>query len=82
MRMTPAEAIVACTLNAAAAIASDAELGSIEPGKLADIAFFDVVDYRQLPFFLGFNLCSRTIRRGKIIYQAPPVRPTLSGSTR
>lgn len=84
MRMAPAEAITSCTLNAAVAVGQEAEVGSIEPGKLADLALFDTPDYREIPHYFGFNLCTTTIRRGKIIYYAgsvpPVVRPRLSST--
>lgn len=73
------EAIAACTLNAAAAMARQETIGSIEPGKRADLAIFSVSDYRLIPYYFGFNLCAMTIRRGKIIYRgatAPRPSPT------
>jgi len=53
MGMTPEEAIVAATINAAAALGRADALGSLEPGKQADLAFFDVGDYREIPFYFG-----------------------------
>jgi imidazolonepropionase len=84
MRLTPAEAVAACTLNAAVATGLPDEIGSIEPGKIADLAVFDVTDYRQIPYYFGFNLCATTIRRGKIVYYAgsmPPLAAFRSRST-
>jgi imidazolonepropionase len=80
MALTAEEAIAACTLNAAAAMARQQTIGSIEPGKRADLAAFSVPDYRLIPHYFGFNLCALTIRRGKIIYRgataprADPIR--------
>ncbi len=68
MRMTPAEAIVASTLNAAYSLGRDACLGSLEPGKQADLAVMDVDDYREIPYYFGWNHCEMTVKRGKIIY--------------
>lgn len=84
MRMAPAEAIASCTLNAAVAVGRAAELGSLEPGKSADLALFDTPDYREIPHYFGFNLCTTTIRRGKIIYYAgsvPPIVRTRASNT-
>lgn len=81
MAFTPEEAITACTLNAAAAMARQETIGSIEPGKRADLAVFSVPDYRLIPHYFGFNLCAMTIRRGKIIYRgatAPGASPIRS----
>jgi len=69
MALTAEEAITACTLNAAAALARQEPIGSIEPGKRADLAVFSVSDYRLIPYYFGFNLCAMTIRQGKIIYR-------------
>jgi len=49
------------TINAAAALGRADALGSLEPGKQADLAFFDVGDYREIPFYFGMNLCSMTM---------------------
>lgn len=75
MRFTPEEAISACTLNAAVATGCPERAGSIEPGKRADLSVFNVVDYRQLPHYFGFNLCSMTMRQGKILYRGARLPP-------
>lgn len=68
MRMTPAEAIAAATINAACALRRHDRIGSLEAGKQADIAVFDVEDYREIPYYFGVNHCWMTIKRGKVIY--------------
>jgi imidazolonepropionase len=68
MRMTPAEAIVASTINAAFSLRRHERVGSIEVGKYGDFAIFDVEDYREIPYYFGVNHCMMTIKRGKIIY--------------
>jgi imidazolonepropionase len=68
LRMTPAEAIAASTINSAFSLARHKHIGSVEVGKLADIAIFDVDDYREIPYYFGMNTCHTTIKRGKIIY--------------
>jgi imidazolonepropionase len=68
LRMTPAEAIVAATLNGAYALRREKDIGSLEPGKLADLAVFEVEDYREIPYYFGMNRCWMTMKRGAIIY--------------
>lgn len=72
LRMTPAEAIAAATINSAYSLARHKHIGSLEVGKLADIAIFDVDDYREIPYYFGMNTCHTTIKRGKIIYSQSP----------
>ncbi len=67
MRMTPAEAITAATLNAAHSLRAADRLGSIEAGKQADIVLMDVGDYRELPYFFGINHCVVTIKKGQVV---------------
>lgn len=67
LRMTPAEAVAATTINAAYSLQREKEIGSLEAGKLADIAVFDVEDYREIPYYFGVNKCSMTFKRGEIV---------------
>jgi imidazolonepropionase len=67
LRMTPAEAIVAATINAAYAVRREKQIGSLEVGKQADLAVFEVADYREIPYYFGMNHCWMTIKRGKAI---------------
>jgi imidazolonepropionase len=69
MRMTPAEAISAATINAAYSLRQHDRVGSIEVGKYADIAAFDVADHREIPYYFGVNLCSLTMKRGAMIHR-------------
>lgn len=69
MRMTPAEAIVAATINGAHALGRAHHIGSLEPGKQADLCVMGVEHYRQIPYFFGMNHCRMTIKKGKIVYQ-------------
>ncbi len=68
MRLTPAQAIAAATINAAAAIGRADRVGSLEPGKQADILLLAVPDYRHLGYRFGTNLVSHTIKQGKIVF--------------
>jgi imidazolonepropionase len=53
MKMTPAEAITAATINAAYSLGRAHQIGSLEGGKLADFVIHDCEDYRELPYFFG-----------------------------
>jgi len=64
MKMTPAEAIAAATINGAWALRLAARKGSVEPGKDADLAIFDVGDYRELAYWFGVNRCDTTLLQG------------------
>jgi len=68
MRMTPAEAIAAATINPAYSLRQHGRVGSLEVGKYADLAAFDVADYREIPYYFGVNLCSWTMKRGAVIH--------------
>jgi len=74
LRMTPAEAITAATINAAYALRREKQIGSLEVGKQADIAVFEVADYREIPYYFGVNHCWMTIKRGRVIYAAKESR--------
>ena len=64
MKMSPAEAITAATINSACALQLQNHKGSLEAGKDADLAIFDATDYRELPYWFGTNRCSKTVLRG------------------
>ena len=68
LRMTPAEAIAAATINGAYALRREKIVGSIEVDKQADLAVFEVEDYREIPYYFGENRCWMTLKRGEIIY--------------
>ncbi len=67
MNMTCEEAISAMTINGAAAIGRADSIGSIEPGKLADMAILRFPSYKFLSYHFGMNLVQHTIKRGVII---------------
>ena len=66
MKMSPAEAIAASTINGAFALRVADRKGSIEPGKDADLAIFAVNDYREIPYWFGANRCSITVINGEL----------------
>jgi imidazolonepropionase len=65
MKMSPGEAITAATCNGACALRLQSRKGSLEAGKDADIAIFDVPDYRELAYWFGVNRCWGTWLNGK-----------------
>jgi imidazolonepropionase len=67
LRMTPAEAITAATVNAACALRREKQIGSLEAGKAADVAVFEVEDYREIPYYFGVNTCWMTLKKGQIV---------------
>lgn len=71
MRMTPAEVIAASTINAAFSLRRHRHIGSIEVGKYADLAVFDVEDYREIPYYFGVNHCVMTLKHGEVIHSRP-----------
>ena len=66
MRMTPAEAVTAATINGAHALRLGAEAGSLEPGKWADMVVVDLDDYRELPYYFGVNHVELTMKKGEV----------------
>ncbi|MCR5808032.1 MAG: imidazolonepropionase [Clostridiales bacterium] len=66
-RMTPEEVLSAVTLNAACAIGRGETVGSVEPGKQADLVIWDAPDLDYLVYRMGSNLASVVIRKGEIV---------------
>jgi imidazolonepropionase len=66
MRMTPAEAIVASTINSAYAVDKGNEIGSIEVGKKADLVIWNVQNYKEIPYHFGVNLVDQVIKDGEV----------------
>jgi imidazolonepropionase len=69
MGMTPAEALAAVTINAASALGLGAEIGSIEPGKQADLVIWAVPTVEQLPYWLGASLVRTVVKRGRLVFE-------------
>jgi imidazolonepropionase len=68
LRMTPAEAIAAATINAAYSLGRHKRVGAIEVGRQADLAVFEVADYREIPYYFGVNTCWLTMKRGEVVH--------------
>ena len=77
MKMSPAEAISAATINGAWALGLANRKGSVEPGKDADLAGFDGKDYREIAYWFAVNRCAFTIMNG-----AASIRPEKNRSAR
>jgi len=68
MKMTPAEAVIAATINAACSLGRGSEIGSLEPGKRADFVIHDCQDYRQLAYFFGIELAREVYVGGRLVF--------------
>jgi imidazolonepropionase len=68
MRLTPAEAVSASTINAAYAVGLGEKIGSLEPNKMADLIVLDTPDYRDLAYRFGGNLVTRVYKRGHLVW--------------
>jgi imidazolonepropionase len=68
LRLTPAEAIAAATINGAYALRRHDRIGSLQVGKYADLAVFDLADHREIPYYFGVNHCVLTMKRGEIVF--------------
>lgn len=68
LKLTPAQAVATATINAAAAIRRADRVGSIEPGKQADLIILSVPDYRHLAYRFGGNLVKSVIKKG-VLYR-------------
>lgn len=66
LKLTPAQAIAAATINAAHAIRRADRIGSLEPGKQADLVVLSVPDYRHLGYRFGANLVRQVVKRGHV----------------
>ncbi|MGA3058366.1 MAG: imidazolonepropionase [Candidatus Limnocylindrales bacterium] len=69
MGLTPAEALAAVTINAAHSLGLGAEIGSIEPGKQADLVVWDVPSVDQMPYWLGARLARTVVKRGRVVFE-------------
>lgn len=74
LRMTPGEALIASTRNAAKAILREDVIGSLDPGMQADILFLDLPDYREIPYRFGTNPVVMVLKKGKVAHSKKIIR--------
>lgn len=70
LKMTPAEAFTAATINAACSLGRGNQIGSLQPGKTANFAVFDCQDYRELAYWFGLPQTHAVYVRGECVYRA------------
>jgi imidazolonepropionase len=70
-RMTPAEALKGATLHAARALGLAGAVGSLEPGKVADLAVIDAASPEEWLYHFRANACRLTVAGGRVVWRAP-----------
>ncbi len=68
LKMTPAEALVAATWNAAYSLGLTARIGSVEPGKQADLVLWDAPNHAHLAYHFGVSLVRRVVKKGRVVF--------------
>jgi imidazolonepropionase len=68
LKMSPAEAVTAATINAACSLGRGDTIGSLQPGKAADFAVFDCADYRELAYWFGIPQTHAVYIQGECVY--------------
>ncbi|SHF05745.1 imidazolonepropionase [Tissierella praeacuta DSM 18095] len=69
MKLTPEEVITAVTINGAAALGLESEIGSLEIGKQGDIVIFDAPNLEYILYHFGVNHVDTVVKKGKIVYR-------------
>jgi imidazolonepropionase len=69
MRVTPAEALTAATVNAAYSLNRGGEAGTLEAGKRADFVVHDCADYRELAYFFGVEHAGAVFVGGRKVFE-------------
>lgn len=67
MKLDPSEALAAATINAAHAIGQAHRVGSLEPGKQADLLLLDVASHRDIAFYVGRDIVGSVLRAGRVV---------------
>ena len=67
MKMTPAEALVAATVNGAHAVGLGRTHGTLEPGKVADLVCHDAEDWRELAYYFSAPRTRWTMKKGEVV---------------
>jgi imidazolonepropionase len=78
MGMRAGEAITAATVNGAHALGRAERIGSLEPGKCADLLLLNLDDYREMARYFGANLVHATLKQGQLVYREGAVRRATS----
>ena len=69
MKLSPAEALAAVTVNAAYAVGIGDQAGALEPGKLADLVIWRAPSVEQLPYWVGADLVDVVVKRGRVVHR-------------
>ena len=69
MKMLPEEVWLAATVNAAKAINKQGKIGALTPGNQADIAIWDIPNYKYLPYHYSINHADHIIKKGKVVWK-------------
>jgi imidazolonepropionase len=67
--LAPAEALAACTVNAAHVLGRSDRLGRLSPGFAADVVLLDVSDWRYLPYHLGGEHVAAVVKEGEVVWE-------------
>ncbi len=71
MGFTPEEALIAVTLNGAAAVGLADRIGSLDVGKAGDVVILSYPSYLFLPYHVGINIVEKVIKNGRVVYDRP-----------
>jgi imidazolonepropionase len=67
--LSPAEALAACTVNAAHVLGRSDRVGRVEPGYSADLVLLDASDWRHLAYHLGGELVAEVVKEGEVVWE-------------
>jgi imidazolonepropionase len=76
LRLSPAEALAACTVNAAHVLDRAGRVGRIAPGYQADVVLLDAPDWRYLAYHLGADLIAGVVRGGEVVGEVRSCAPS------
>ena len=68
MNLTTEEAITALTINAAAALDRADTIGSLDPGKHADLVILEYPSYKFIPYHIGVSTVEKVVKKGNLVY--------------
>jgi imidazolonepropionase len=73
MDMSIEEVITGLTLNGAAAVGRAGEIGSLDPGKRADLVVHEFPSYQFIPYHIGVSTVEKVIKNGRVIFDAKKI---------